>query len=106
MWSEDIDTVLVFPARSVAPPAGIDAITVPSEVMPETATSNVVPSFGAICVMTTVFVPVAVPVTDTSPLVKPEIGSENTAAKWMELVLVGSDCAPAWSMATVGLVAS
>ena len=103
-------TTLLRPGGTFVPesPFGPQAITVPSEVMPETATSNVVPSFGAICVMTTVFVPPAVPVTETSEEVKveTEMGSENAAVKWTELEFVGSGWVPAWSMATVGLVVS
>src|SRR5437870_4682646 len=59
--SVDVDTLLVFPARSETPAAGIVAITVPLVVMPLTATVNVVPLFGAISVIVAVLVPPAVP---------------------------------------------
>ena len=38
MLSVLVEAVLVLPAASVAPPAGMVAITVPSPVMPLTAT--------------------------------------------------------------------
>src|SRR5205814_2176116 len=35
--SVEVETLLVLPAGSVTPPAGIEAITVPAVVMPDTA---------------------------------------------------------------------
>ena len=42
MLSVEVEAALALPARSVATPAAIDAITVPEVVMPVTATVYVV----------------------------------------------------------------
>src|SRR3990170_7382466 len=81
--------------------AGIEAITVPLPVIPDTATLYV-----AGPPVTTAVVAPAVPLKDTSVLVKPVTDSEKTTVKLMGEVPVGSAWAPAWSMVTVGAGAS
>ena len=90
---------------SMATPAPTVAITVPSPVIPLTATLNVVPSLGAISV-TSAVVGFADPFRVTSPVVKSVTGSLNTTVKFMGEVAVGSACAVACSMVTVGGVLS
>ena len=76
--SVDVETVLPFPASSSAPFAGTSAVTVPSAVIPETATSYVSPD----PVTTTVAEPVpAVPLSVTSSSSNPSTGSVKTAVK-------------------------
>jgi hypothetical protein len=79
--SVEVETVLVLPARSETPPAGIVVTAVPGVVMPLTATLKVVPSFGAISVIAALFVPPAVPVMETSEPMNVEVlmGSLKTA---------------------------
>src|ERR1051326_738360 len=96
-----LEAVLPFPAKSVAPPAPMLAVTVPS-VIPLTATLYVVGP----PVTTTVLVPPAVPPIVTSLLVKPVTGSLNTAVKLMGELLVGSFWPAAWLIVTVGGVMS
>ena len=63
-------------------------ITVPSPVMPVTATLYVVPSLPT--GVTTAVVAPAVPLIATWPVVKPMTGSLNTTAKLIVAALVGS----------------
>jgi hypothetical protein len=83
-------------------------MTLPPLVMPPTATLNVVPSFGATSVIVTVFVPPAVPVTETSAAANVEtlIGSLKTAVKLIGWVVAGSDWPAAWLIVTAGAVLS
>src|SRR5438105_2109579 len=57
LLSVEVETLLLLPATSVTAFAAIDAMTVPAVVIPDTAILNVVPLFGAISVIATVFVP-------------------------------------------------
>ena len=61
-----VEAELALPKLSEATPAAIEAVTVPSVVMPLTATVKVVPSVDAISVTVPVVAP-AVPVRMTSP---------------------------------------
>ena len=91
------DAVMLLPVTSCTVPAPIEAVTVPGPVMPRTDTSKVVSSLGAICVITTESVPVAVPPKVMSVLVKVEVltGSLNITVNRIGLVSVGSTCAMA-----------
>src|SRR5207248_11224802 len=91
--SVEVETVLVLPAASETPPAGIDAITVPLVVIPLTARLKVLLSALGF-VIVTVFVPPAVPpiVTSEATKVDESIGSLNTAVKLIGAVFVGSGC--------------
>jgi hypothetical protein len=106
--SVEVEAVFVLPARSAMPPAGIEAMTLPPVVMPSTATLNVVPSFGATSLIVIVFVPPAVPVTETSAAANVEalIGSLKTAVKLIGWVVAGSDWPAAWLIVTAGAVLS
>jgi hypothetical protein len=75
------------------------AITVPSLVMPETATLKTVPA-----PVTTAVVAPAVPLRVTSVPVKPMTASVNTTVKLMGEAPVGSTWVVAWLMVTIGLV--
>src|SRR5213594_3848666 len=97
-----VEAVFPWPAASVAPPAGIVAITVPPLVRPLTATVEVLGP----PVTSTVVVPPAVPPITTSLPVKPLTDSLKTAVKVMGAVLVGSACPAAWLIVTVGGVGS
>src|SRR2546428_447463 len=91
--SVDVDTVLVLPAGSEATPAPIEAVTVPSVVIPATAMLKVLLSeLGFVTV--TVFVPPAVPPTATSEAVNVAllIVSLKTTVKSIGEGLLGSVC--------------
>src|SRR6476661_7066457 len=88
VWSVLVEAVLPLVAASWATPAPIEAMTVPFEVMPLTATLYVVPERL------------------TSPVAKSATDSLNTTVKLIGLALVGSACVAAWLMVTVGGVAS
>ncbi len=85
MLSVLVEAVLVFPAASVAPAAGTVAITVPSPVIPLTATLYVVP-----LPVTTAVVAPAVPDRVTSAPVKSLTDSQNTTVKLIGDEFVGS----------------
>src|SRR5439155_1355841 len=97
-----VEAVFPLPAASVAPPAGIVAITVPPVVRPLTATvrseERRVGKEGV--------VRRAVPPNTTSLPVKPLTGSLKTAVKVMGAVLVGSACPAAWLIVTASGVGS
>src|SRR5919204_101087 len=97
-----VEVLLPLPAASVAPLAGIEAMTVPSVVIPETATSYVVPSLGATCDTATDLAPPAVPEICTSEPVNPVTDSLNTAVKWIGELFVGSFWPDAWLIVTDG----
>src|SRR5688500_2490809 len=97
-----VDAVLLLPAASCAAPAPIVAVTVPLVVMPLTATVYVLGPPLTVAVL----VPPAVPPIVTSAALKPLTASLNTAVKVIGLAPVGSACAAAWLMLTVGGVVS
>jgi hypothetical protein len=80
----------------------MDAMTVPAEVIPLTATLKVVP----LPVTTAVFVPPAVPLVVTSPVANPVTDSLKTTVKLTGEALVGSAWAAAWLIVTEGRVVS
>jgi hypothetical protein len=86
-------------AVEVATPEAIVAITVPLDVMPETVMVYVGP-----VPLTIAVVAPAVPLRVTSPVANPVTGSLNTAVNKIGLVDVGSVCAAAWLIVTVGAV--
>src|SRR5205809_353965 len=90
------EPVFPFTAASVAPPAGIVAITVPPVVI-HLSLHDALPISP---VTSTVLVPPAVPPITTSLPVKPLTGSLKTAVKVMGAVLVGSACPAAWLIRT------
>src|SRR6185369_13935171 len=96
-----VEAALTLPAASLAAPAAMFAITVPS-VIPLTATLYVLGP----PVTVTVLVPPAVPLIVTSLLAKPLTGSLNTTVKSIGEVLAGSACPAAWLIVTVGAVVS
>ena len=53
--------------------------------------------------MTTAVVAPAVPARVTSPVANPLTGSANTTSNTIGPLVVGSTCAAAWSMVTIGL---
>src|SRR6185369_7160150 len=83
--------VFKFPLTSRSLFAAIDAVTVPSPVMPVTEISKVVWSLGAISVRKAVVAP-AVPPTVISAVdrVAMSIGSLKVAIKWIGPALTGS----------------
>ncbi len=85
-------TVLRLFATSSTLFSAIAATTVPSLVIPLTATLKAVPSLGAIWLIATLVAP-AEPLNVTSSAVKLLIlmGSSNIAVKLMALALEGSD---------------
>ena len=95
--------VFVLPARSDTFPALMDAVTVPSPVIPLTLILNVVPLKGVTSVITAVVAP-AIPVRVTSSGVKliKLIGSLKVALKLTGLILVGSACPTAFSTLMAG----
>src|SRR5687767_14143058 len=97
-----VEAVLLLPAASCAAPAAMAAVTVPLVVMPLTATVYVLGPPLTVAVL----LPPAVPPTVTSAAVKPLTASLNTAVKVIGLAPVGSACAAAWLMLTVGAVLS
>src|SRR3954447_22758319 len=97
-----VDALFVLPAASLAPSAGIEAMTAPS-VMPETAMLKVLLSeLGVVTV--TVLVPPALPEIETSVLVKPLTGSLKTAVNSIGEALVGSFWPAFWLIVTLGFV--
>src|SRR5688500_9922043 len=96
-----MDTVFPLPAASVALSAAIDAITVPSPVIPDTATLYVVP-----LPVTVAVVAPAVPLSVTSPVTKSVTASLNTTEKLTGETPVGSAWLDAWLIVTVGAVPS
>src|SRR5437870_2881715 len=97
-----VEAVFPLPAASVAPPAGIVAITVPPVGRPLTATvKSLAPP-----VTSTALVPPAVPPFSTSSPVSPRTGSLTTARRSVGAVVVGSACPAAWLFVAVGGVGS
>ena len=96
--SVEVDADDGLPARPVAAPAVIDAITVPFVVIPVTATRYSAPP----PVTVTVFVPPEVPVIATSAASKLGTVSLNTTANRIGLEPVGSGCADPSLIVTVG----
>src|SRR5207244_1047192 len=92
-----VEAVFPLPAASVAPPAGIVAITLPPVVRPLPASAL----FPYTTLFRSVVVPPAVPPITTSLPVKPLTDSLKTAVKVMGAVLVGSACPAAWLIVTV-----
>src|SRR5687768_6528576 len=97
-----VEAVLLLPAASCATPAAMLAVTVPLVVMPLTAMLYVLGPPLTVAVL----VPPAVPPMVTSADVNPLTASLNTAVKVIGLAPVGSACAAAWLMLTVGAVLS
>ncbi len=99
--SVEVDGSLGLPAASATTPAPIVAMTVPEPVIPLTVTVYVVGPPVTVAVVAP-----AVPDRVTSPPTKPMTVSLKTTVNLMVAPLVGSTWAAAWSMVTVGGVAS
>src|SRR5687767_5113814 len=97
-----VEAVLLLPAASCAAPAAMLAVTVPLVVMPLTAMLYVLGPPLTVAVL----LPPAVPPMVTSAALKPLTASLNTAVKVIGPAPVGSACAAAWLMLTVGGVVS
>jgi hypothetical protein len=80
-----VDAKFVLPAASCAAPAGIETVTVPSELTPETWISYVVPD-----PLTDTVPPVAVPPRTTSDALKPVTDSVNWTVNRSGCAVVGS----------------
>jgi hypothetical protein len=97
--SSDVEAVLGLAgaAWAVAAPAGMEAVTVPDWVMPDTDRLN---TDGP--PVTTAVVAPAVPESTTSVWSNPSTGVLNVAVKSIGETLVGSDCAAPCSTVTDG----
>ena len=96
-----VESVFRLPAVSCATLAAMVTVTVPAEVVPETATLYVVP-----LPVTVAVVAPAVPLIVTSPVANPVTVSLNTTVKLIGEALVGSAWPVAWLIVNEGRVVS